>query len=217
MLAGIFAARLTQALLVGRASSFSFALVMLLAIAAILQPAPARSADGEGRFAIKGVGLLTCQQYVEAQTQASPLHLAFLHWADGFLTAVNRYEADTYDITPWQSTAILDQIFLGHCRENPDEPFVVLLQKLGKTIHGSRLEEKSDKLNITVDGNTTRVYQTLVRRAQAKLKEQGFYDSAVDGQFGPKTQEAFATFQIAEGITATGLPDPLTLWRLLGQ
>ncbi len=194
---------------------FYFVFLIPLILGSVLQPLSARGADGEGRFAIKGVGTLTCRQFVEARTQTSPLHTAFLHWADGFLTGVNRYDANTYDIAPWQTTAVLDRIFASHCEKNPDEKFVVLLQKLSAGLRDGRLEERSETLTVTVDGESTRVYQALLVRAQVKLKELGFYNGAVDGAFGPKTQEAIATFQIAEGIVATGLPDPLTLWKLL--
>ena len=194
---------------------FCFVFLIPLVLGTVLQPLSASGADGEGRFAIKGVGTLTCRKFVEVRTQNTSLHTAFLHWAEGFLTAVNRYDADTYDIAPWQTTAVLDRIFASHCEKNPDEKFVALLQKLGVSLRDGRLQERSEMLTITVNGESTRVYQALLVQAQAKLKELGFYGGAVDGAFGPKTQEAIATFQIAEGVVASGLPDPLTIWKLL--
>ncbi|MGH3656895.1 MAG: peptidoglycan recognition protein family protein [Micromonosporaceae bacterium] len=52
-----------------------------------------------------------------------------------------------------------------------------------------------------------------VRAAQRQLDYQGF-DTAVDGQFGPRTGQAVRAFQDRHGITASGVVEPPT-WRAL--
>jgi len=44
----------------------------------------------------------------------------------------------------------------------------------------------------------------LVRSAQQSLKERGYYVGDVDGQWGPKTEDAVRTFQNANGIPSDG-------------
>ncbi|MCK7593790.1 ExeA family protein [Pseudomarimonas salicorniae] len=53
-----------------------------------------------------------------------------------------------------------------------------------------------------------------VRALQARLAEAGFYRSALDGEVGPRTVAALASFQRERGLPATGYPDALTRYLL---
>ena len=53
-----------------------------------------------------------------------------------------------------------------------------------------------------------------VRQIQKKLKTLGYYDGAVDGVYGGKTQAAVKAFQRSCGITADGIAGPTTLLYL---
>lgn len=53
-----------------------------------------------------------------------------------------------------------------------------------------------------------------VREVQALLRRDGLYDGELDGRYGPRTRQALARFQAAQGLSATGAPDPATLWLL---
>jgi hypothetical protein len=65
------------------------------------------AADKDGRFAIRGPGLMTCGEYVQAREARSPLYHQFGGWLDGYLTGVNQYRAATYDITTFETTELL--------------------------------------------------------------------------------------------------------------
>jgi len=52
---------------------------------------------------------------------------------------------------------------------------------------------------------------------QDRLQNLGFYDGAIDGDIGPRTQEAIACFQSWMGLDATGELDDETRDRLLGR
>jgi hypothetical protein len=52
-------------------------------------------------------------------------------------------------------------------------------------------------------------------RIQKALKEKGYYEAGIDGQFGPATQSAIRTYQIDRGLPVTGKIDP-TLEKELG-
>lgn len=173
------------------------------------------AADPSGRFATKGVGLQTCRQFVNAQASRSRDLIRFRSWIEGYLTAVNRYEPQTYDSTPWGTTGVFSAIFEGHCRNNPNERFVDAVQRLVITLKPDRLVTRSPLLTLRAGGRDTQIYQEVLRRVQVKLAERGLYRDRADGLFGPKTQAAIATFQISEGLGGTGLPDPLTVWKLI--
>ena len=53
-----------------------------------------------------------------------------------------------------------------------------------------------------------------VREVQALLLGDGLYDGELDGRYGPRTRQALVRFQAAQGLPATGAPDPATLWLL---
>ena len=55
-----------------------------------------------------------------------------------------------------------------------------------------------------------------VRTIQTKLKNWGYFSGAIDGIYGPKTEEAVKYFQRKNGLTADGVVGPATL-RALGM
>ncbi len=131
------------------------------------------------------------------------------------MTATNRYEPNTYDNAPWGTPEILATIIDNHCQNNPQERFVEAVQKLLITLKADRIESSSPVLTVTVGDRSVRLYEEVLRRVQSQLVERGLYYGAPDGIFGPRTQEAIATFQISEGLAGTGLPDALTVWKLV--
>ena len=50
-----------------------------------------------------------------------------------------------------------------------------------------------------------------VKQIQTRLKSWGYYNGAVDGVYGSKTQAAVKSFQRANGLTADGVAGPKTL------
>ena len=55
-----------------------------------------------------------------------------------------------------------------------------------------------------------------VRTIQTKLSNWGYFSGAIDGIYGPKTEEAVKYFQRKNGLTADGVVGPATL-RALGM
>lgn len=55
---------------------------------------------------------------------------------------------------------------------------------------------------------------TLVKNMQQKLKDLGYYDGTVTGNFGPLTEEAVKRFQSAQGLTVDGIAGVNTLNKL---
>lgn len=57
----------------------------------------------------------------------------------------------------------------------------------------------------------------VVETLQTRLQELTYYPGAIDGIFGPLTQQAVQNFQQAEGLAVDGLVGPETWQRLQGQ
>jgi hypothetical protein len=51
----------------------------------------------------------------------------------------------------------------------------------------------------------------VIAMVQARLQQRGYYRAAVDGTYGPMTQQAIMDFQAAEGLPMTGEIDQETL------
>ena len=59
-------------------------------------------------------------------------------------------------------------------------------------------------------------FKPSTKEIQTALKNAGFYSGEVDGKLGPKSKQAVADFQKANGLTADGKVGPKT-WALLGK
>lgn len=63
-------------------------------------------------------------------------------------------------------------------------------------------------------GKSARPFDQIVADVQTVLQEQGYYKGEVDGLVGPKTQEALAAYQTAQGLAPTAALDQPTLESL---
>ena len=188
----------------------NLAILSLLAWSSVLP-----AADDNGQFAIKGIGLASCQRFVEDRKAQSPQYYQFGGWLNGFMTAMNRYEPETFDIAPWQSTGLLAAL-LGHfCQDNPDVPFFRAVAIIVNSVGKERLTTRSERVEAQVDDTTIHIYETVLRQVQEQLSERGHYEGAAAGTFDSQTREALEGFQRKAELEPTGLPDQPTLAKLL--
>lgn len=177
--------------------------------------AHAWGADGEGRFSIRGAGLLTCNIYVKEREQQSNAYYMIGGWLDGYITARNQFSPTTYDVTSFESTELLTVIIDNHCKKNPKDRLFSVVNTILTRLHDDRLRTGSFFVNVRVGDRQIQLYREVVRRMQKELKGRRYYNGDVDGRFGPGTQKAIAAFQRAQGLKPTGFPDQTTLWQLL--
>jgi hypothetical protein len=152
---------------------------------------------------------------VRAREQKLDAYARYVGFIEGYMTAANRYEPNTFDLTPWHNAAAFALILDQHCREHPEQPLVMVAQNLVIAMQPYRLADYSGMLEVRGDGKQARVYATILKRAQFELGRKGFYHGARDGQFSPTMKSALIEFQKKSKLDATGLPDPATLWVLL--
>ncbi len=184
-------------------------------LAATLISLEARAADTGGQFAVEGIGGSTCEGFVAAKSESSDAYWMFRGWLDGYMTGINQYSPETYDITPWQSQNLLSALFEKFCARNPGANFFAVANKMIVELRDDRLRESSAPVVAKVGERSIGVYRYTLRRVQALLKEGGHYEGEVDGLFGPNTQRALESYQKQNGLTVTGLPDQVTLFKLL--
>ncbi len=188
---------------------------LLSFLAATLMSLEARAADSGGQFAVEGIGGSTCESFVTAKSESSDTYWMFLGWLDGYMTGINQYSPETYDITPWQSQNLLAALFAKFCAKNSRANFFAVANKMIVELRDDRLRESSAPVVAKVGERTIGIYRETLRRVQVLLKEGGHYKGEVDGLFGPNTQRALESYQKRVGLTVTSLPDQATLFKLL--
>ena len=169
------------------------------------------AADADNQFAIKGIGLSTCESFVEARKTQTPQYFQFGGWMNGFLSAANRYEKDTFDLVPWQSTGMLAASLADFCERHPQLQFVRAVALLLNTLGPDRLQSQSELVEAKTGETSVFIYGATLQRAQQILVERGHLRGAPSGELDIATQQALKRFQEANSLEATGLPDQATL------
>lgn len=194
---------------------FSLVVALVLTAWATVLPAPsgpgALAASENGKYAIKDVGVATCQLYSDEQEKKSKRFFQFVGWVTGYLSGHNRLAKDTADIAPWQSTQLLATYIASYCKKHPEARLVQATNELIKALTPGRLRKTSERIKVEAGGNAMVIYETVLRRAQGILIERGHLSGTADGVFDPATQQAFESFQQANNLEVTGLPDQRTL------
>ena len=185
----------------------------------LLAAAPLSAAlaqENPRQFAVEGAGMLTCARFVEARADTtSPDYQRMIGFIEGYLSAANLYEPDTFDLTPWHNAAALDMIVENHCAQHPDDRLVGVIQSMVGGLRPFRVARFSPMLEVGDGRNRAFVYEAILRRAQAALILRGHYSGPEDGTYTPALRDAFRGFQRSVGLDPTGVPDPATLWKLL--
>jgi hypothetical protein len=183
-------------------------------LCAALTASAAQAADGQGRFAIRGAGLLTCATYVEERAAQSKAYYVVGGWLDGYITALNQFAPDTYDVTTFESTELLALLIDEHCKKHPDDRLFPVANTIFTMLREDRLRAPSASVAVKVGDRQTQLYREVVSRAQRELSRRGVYRGPADGKFSPAVQQALTTFQRQQKLNASGFPDQATLWRL---
>jgi len=181
----------------------------LLSCGSILQ-----AADENNQFAIKGIGLSTCESFVEARKTQSPQYFQFGGWMNGYLSATNRYEKTTFDVVSWQSTGMLAASLATFCERNPEVQFVRAVALMVNTLGQDRLQNYSELIEAQVGEASVVIYRATLQRAQERLVERRHLEGAPSGEFDAATQQGFRRFQEEAELEVRRLPDQPTLARL---
>jgi Putative peptidoglycan binding domain len=193
-------------------------LLLTSALAAIaLAPGHPRAADSSGHFALRGVALATCEQFLQASEERQENILLAGGWLEGYMTAVNQLMPKTFDIAPWQNTDTILALVKHNCERNRDQRFFAVVTAMIEFLAENRLQEQSDRVLAEADGQRVTIYAEIMRNVQQLLIDEGLLQGNADGQFGSQTKAALQEFQKKENIQVTGLPDQVTLWRLLSD
>jgi hypothetical protein len=176
---------------------------------------PASAADADGRFMVKGAGTATCERFLTARQKKDAEYVSLAGWLDGYLTFMNQSEDRTFDVAPWQGTELLLSAVAVECRRNPEASFHGAAYRVATSLRPGRLQAKSPPVTATVDGKSMVLYAEVVTRIQQRLKLRGLFAPEPGGSYDAATAAALRAFQRDQQLPETGLPDQLTLAKLL--
>ncbi len=201
----------------GRSNRNRFAAFSVAAAALALAASVPASADNTSKqFAVEGSGRLDCAAFTAARAdKGSAEYQRLIGFVEGYLSAANRYEPNTFDLSPWHNAAAFDLILDKHCSDHPDDIIVSVVQKMVGALRPVRIADFSPLIEVGTGENRAFVYQTILKRAQAALGARGLYRGEEDGVYSPQMRDALRAFQRSANLYETGVPDPATLWTLL--
>ncbi|MBA3054446.1 MAG: peptidoglycan-binding protein [Sphingomonadales bacterium] len=176
---------------------------------------PAGAEDAARKFAVEDGGRASCRAFLAARKdQASADYRQMIGFVEGYLTAANRYEKDTFDLSPWHSEAAFGLIFEKHCTAHPGDTLIGTLQKLTISFRPLRLAQYSRLVEVGSGKDKAIVYEMILKRAQGALRTRGLYSGAQDGRYSSAMRDALVQFQKQQKLQPTGVPDAATLWTL---
>lgn len=182
-----------------------------LAAGLVLLTVGAQAADEKGRFKIEGAGALRCDAYTKIRQEHGDNYKLVLSWMDGYLTAANELSPDTFDVLPWQQPELVGILIDGFCQQNKEANLVAAVGQLVKALMPQRTKSMPEITTAEAGGRKVPLYKDVMRQVQERLIKAGHLKGKADGSYGPGTRAALESFQKANNIEATGLPDQRTL------
>jgi hypothetical protein len=189
--------------------------VLLAGVCGLLASSPAAAESKDGKFAVEGPGQASCARILRAKDTNALEYARYLGFMEGYISAANRYEPNTFDLTPWHTSQALTLILTTHCKSHPKDILGVVMQEFVGAMMPLRLASYSAREKIGDDRNHTEVYEAIVKRSQEALARKGLYHGLADGKFSPAMGDALREFQKTARLDPTGIPDTATLWVLL--
>lgn len=173
--------------------------------------APATAADSGGKYAIDGAGRASCADFLTARKKNGDNLRVFAGWVDGYITAFNHFNQDTYDLTGWQSVELLLAKLAKYCEVAPTQLFNIALVSLAQVLYEDRLTKESQVVRLRAGSQAIYLYQSMLPRLHAALAAAGFDAGSEPDKYTDAMADAIRKYQASISIPVSGLPDQLTL------
>lgn len=182
--------------------------------AAISSPA-VHAADAKGVFALHGIGALTCSQMGESIKANAAVRDQLAVWLLGYMSATNRARPDNYDITPIQQPLVLATMVSNLCTSNASARVETVVHSVLTALAPAGSRAESPLVRAEAGKNVVELRGDTLMAVQQALIDRKILRDKATGAFGTPTEKALGEFQKAQKLNVTGLPDPVTVMRLL--
>jgi hypothetical protein len=190
----------------GVAAAFSVSLASVSGLAA----------DTKGRFALHGVGAESCSQFNEDIVKKdSPTKILGMAWLTGYLSALNRVERDTYDVTPILAPDSLIEILVSICSKNPNARVESAADGMVKSLAPAKLLTESPVITLQSEAGKLEIHRETFVAAQDALIAKKYYKGQPEDKLSPALTAAFKAYQKDAKLKETGLPDTETVLHLI--
>jgi hypothetical protein len=174
--------------------------------------------DSSGQFAIKGVGNVSCQQFVQIlQNREDPQKYLFIGWMNGYITSNNYYLPETFDLVAWENAETLINYVVSHCQKKPQISFYQAVTQLNASLFNTRIDALKSEDGALDKTMQSQLYYQVRVMVQTRLQEQGYFAEQATGKFDIATYEAIAKFKQANQLGNDAVLDQATLFKLLRQ
>ena len=187
--------------------------ILMISAALAVMSGPAFAGDKDGQYRSKGLGLESCQRYLNGAAKKTGFYTLSLSWLNGYLTAYNRITPSTYDVAGNLTLPQLAKSLEGYCKSNPRQTLVSAIGRLTSALEPRKFASRAD----AAKRSPTRVSRATMRKAQEALKKAGLYKGSIDGLAGRGTETAVAAFQQLNRLPVTGQLDKPTQARLFAK
>ncbi len=188
--------------------------MVLSGLAWVIFPGAATAADGNGRFAVEGGGSQPCSDFLAAADRKGERYSYYLGWMQGYLTGLNRSEADTFDLTPWQDGRLMTLALRAFCEKSPDTMLAHAVEYIALSRRDLRLRAAAPSVRVGEGEDAIALYAPVVTDMERRLADLGYFHGTPDETFDMATSTALRAFQKATDIEVTGRPDQTTLYAL---
>jgi hypothetical protein len=133
----------------------------------------------------------------------------------GYVSALNRLQPDTFDISPFIDGMVLLQAISAVCADQKGITVENATSEVVRAIAALHQRGASAPVTIERGGQTVRIREEMLTKLQVRLTERRLYAAAADGKWSEELSSAIQEFQLREQLPSTGLPDLATLVRAL--
>jgi hypothetical protein len=187
------------------------ALPVSVAVAMTTPASPAQAQQHVTRpYVVEGPGRATCADFVAWAPGGEERRLGAA-WLTGYMTAHHRLMPGVFDLTAWQTPALLMGLMEQYCTSNPDAIVERGAQELVAYLTPRALTEEAELVAVRNGSAVVLVYRPVLTQVRDGLEGAGF--AAASDEAG--LIAALTAYQTAQGLEPTGLPDQATLARLL--
>lgn len=188
---------------------------LMLFITSVMYVDNALALDRNGKYAIKGVGNASCDQYVKITETDDPQKFLFAGWINGYMTAHNQHLKDTFDIVSWENIETLGNYLRSHCKKNPNLSFFQATTQMLSELHEKRIVEFISATNMASGNQSQKSYIQVVQRVQKKLIELKLFKGADDGKMSAELVASLNVYRKAQGMLESDSLDQQVLHALL--
>lgn len=189
--------------------------ITLLFIITLVSSSNSWALDKNGKYAIKGVGNVSCLAFIKMVDEDNPQKFLFAGWLNGYMTAHNQHLKDTFDIVSWENVETMGTYLRTHCKKNPKLSFFQATTQMLSELYDQRIVEFLGAENLGTGKQSQKSYFQVIARVQKRLKELNIYDGVIDGRMTKELTTAVDTFRKQKGIDHREFLDQKVLHALL--